>query len=47
MADSALKTGTERIGCKIKELGEGAVFTPKDFLDLASRGLIDVPSGGW
>lgn len=37
-----METGTEQIVGKIRGLGEGAVFTPKDFLDLASRGLIDV-----
>jgi hypothetical protein len=36
------QTAGERITARIKELGEGAVFTPKDFLDLATRGMVDM-----
>ncbi len=32
---------------RIRRWGPGAVFTPKDFLDLASRGNIDVTLGGF
>jgi hypothetical protein len=32
----------DKILRKIKRLGPGAVFTPKDFLDVASRGMVDM-----
>lgn len=37
-----MSTGTDQIINRIKGLEKGSVFTPKDLLDLASRGLIDV-----
>ena len=37
-----MKTATDNIFMRIKDLGEGAVFTPKDFLDVAERGMVDV-----
>ena len=37
-----MKTVTDNIMRRVKDLGEGAVFTPKDFLDVAERGMVDV-----
>ena len=40
-----METVSDHIFLKIKALGQGAVFTPKDFLDIASRGTIDMALG--
>jgi uncharacterized protein DUF6088 len=37
-----MPTATNSILLKIKGLGKGAVFTPKDFLDVAERGMVDM-----
>lgn len=37
-----MKTATDDILSRINGLGDGAVFTPKDFLDVATRGMVDV-----
>ena len=37
-----METASDHIFLKIKALGQGAVFTPKDFLDIAKRGMVDV-----
>jgi hypothetical protein len=37
-----MQTATDNILLKLKGLGDGAVFTPKDFLDVAERGMVDV-----
>jgi hypothetical protein len=37
-----MPTATDSILLKIKDLGKGAVFTPKDFLDVAGRGMVDM-----
>jgi hypothetical protein len=37
-----MPTATDSIFLKIKDLGKGAVFTPKDFLDVAGRGMVDM-----
>jgi hypothetical protein len=37
-----MATATELVLSRIKALGEGAVFTPKDLTDVAQRGLVDM-----
>src|ERR1700689_4681079 len=37
-----METAADNILLRIKDLGAGAVFTPKDFLDIATRGMVDV-----
>lgn len=37
-----METATDSISRRINDLGDGAVFTPKDFLDVAERGMVDV-----
>lgn len=37
-----MTTTKEHIIRRIKRLGEGAVFTPKDLLDVANRGMVDM-----
>lgn len=39
---SSRPTSKEAILLRLQQLGEGAVFVPKDFLDVASRTMIDV-----
>jgi hypothetical protein len=40
--DVLMATTKDAILRKIQDLGEGAVFTPKDLLDVASRGMVDM-----
>jgi hypothetical protein len=42
MKSLAIRNKKDDILRKIKELGEGAIFTPKDLLDVASRGMVDM-----
>jgi Family of unknown function (DUF6088) len=37
-----METISEHILLKIRALDQGSVFTPKDFLDVAKRGMVDV-----
>jgi hypothetical protein len=37
-----MPTTKERISSRIQRMGPGHAFTPKDFLDLGSRGMVDV-----
>ena len=37
-----MPTTKDRITARIHRLGAGRAFTPKDFLDLGSRGMVDV-----
>ena len=36
-----MPTTKDRIAARINRLGAGRAFTPKDFLDLGSRGMVD------
>jgi len=41
-----MKTMRDQILARIRRLGEGKAFSAKDFLDIASRGTIDMALGG-
>src|ERR1017187_8752674 len=41
-----MQTMRDHILARIKRLGEGKAFSAKDFLDIASRGTIDMALGG-